>query len=333
VSFRVPSRSVIRRVSVCVPSITDTAEPDPAKRLDPMELQMVEDAVRSAVEDEVGVIICVKNLNRAELVVRRLVKRGIRAIGQNSKAPLNLGIDLHPDPRGPGIIATRRLPTPSSPVGLTSSPDEDAVPNESYRLYQAVVVPLSDNFTTGWDGNRYRRMFSVVTSSNEATRSQMEGRIDRANNNAPYIEYTTYFTETLRGLFAEHEVIRAKADALRDAQQSDGVGRRQYDQADRDQRRREAEEAKERARAEGARRSAGVPAALVAIHQACAILGITFVEVKSALRSTASKAKRQLNLIWHPDKWSEATHAEQAHARDFSSRVNNAYDIIHEYTE
>jgi hypothetical protein len=336
VSFRVPSRSVIRRNSICVPDKRDLVEADLEKRLDPMELRMVEDAVKSAKEEEVGVIMCVKNLARAELVIRRLTMLGIRAVGQNSKAPLNFGIDVHPDIRGPGMVAARKGGSPlssSDAAPALGGIDEDGQANESWRLPQVVIVPLNYNFTTGWDGNRYRRMFSAVTNSNEATRGQMEGRIDRANNNAPYIEYTTYYTEALRGLFEQHEVIRARADALRDAQQSDGVSGRQYDRKERERRQREAEEARERARAEEARQPRNLSPQMVKVHKACGILGITFVEFKSALNTAALKAKRQLNLIWHPDKWVNGTHEEKLYAERFSRQINDSYDIIKAYAE
>jgi hypothetical protein len=227
---------------------------------------------------------------------------------------------------------------------------------------------LDPNRVAGFDLNRYTVMYFQVWNSNQATRAQAEGRIDRANNDAKAILYRYYYPPGRAGQYEDHERERAQDEVLRDAQSGDDSTRRQYDAEHREKLRQEAEEAHQRAeearqraeegrqRAEEARQRAeegrqragggggqsgagpsgagggwrpGGPPPKVAA--ACALLGVEYTEVYPALRTAAQKAKRRLGLKWHPDRWVTGTAEEKEYAEAHSKRVNNALDDVEEY--
>jgi hypothetical protein len=322
ISFRVPSRSVIRRTHKEIHLLQ--GEDDNRA----MERAMISDAIKSVSEEEVGAIICVESLGRAQLVVEDLTRQGIRAVSQTSQRPLNYGPQSFPDPRGPGLVASGAI------VGGDASEDDPTGPNPSLRLPQVIVIPIKDGFVTGYDMNRYRLMLIAVVPSNEATREQLAGRIDRANNNSRFIQYVTYYTPGRKAMHDRHETDRAMAEALRDSQEGDDSTRRTYDPEERKRRIHEAEAAREKARArtEHTRPADGPSDRLAPIYKACILLGIEYVAVGPALRILSAKARRNLALRWHPDKWAAGTEEEKAYAVQYSKEINNAYDVILQHT-
>jgi hypothetical protein len=337
ISFRVPSQSVIRRSHKQVVPLRKRVAPlKDEDDNDAMERAMIADALKSVREDEVGVIIGVETVGRAEAVVAELTALGIRAVSQKSQQPLNYGPEKFPDPRGPGLIASGAGPTQAALAIMGSDAAEDGPtgPNPSLSLPQVIVVPIKEGFVTGYDLNRYRLMLIAVVPSSEATRAQLAGRIDRVNNDARFIEYVIYYTPARKTMYDRQESERAKSEALRDAQEGDDNIRRTYDPKERKRRIDEAEAAREKARAKSERaRPAGAPPdRLAPVHAACALLGIEYVAVKSALRALSAKARRNISLRWHPDKWSAGTDEEKAYAEKYSKEINNAHDVILQHT-
>ncbi len=336
ISYRVPPMSVIRRIppieieglSANERSGRSMAEiQDKEKSL--AEAAMIEFAIKSVTEEEIGCVAAVASYDRGLQIAAYLNQRGIRACVQNSSAPINIRPTDCPDPRGPGIIA-KSQDSVNAGIAIENLATE-SVANESWRLPQIILVPLRQGFTEGYDINRYRRMLFTVLPCNDATLTQLEGRIDRVNNDAKFIEYYTFVAPCMHHLYLEHEKVRAKADALRDIQESNDSTRRIYDHSERDRRKAEADDARKRANEEQQSRASSHSPEMQRIAGACAILNIPLNPVKGAFLSVAKAAKKELIFKWHPDKWSGGSDEEKAFAMRFASQINMAFDIIEEY--
>ncbi len=90
------------------------------------------------------------------------------------------------------------------------------VVNQSWRLPHVVIVVVKEGHVVGYDMNRYRRMFIPVVPMADSTRGQFEGRIDRANNDSPFIEYVTFYSSIRAHMQRDQEAARNASDALRD---------------------------------------------------------------------------------------------------------------------
>lgn len=313
IAHRVDSRSTIRRATkeVCAEmfGLSTNVEAD-----DVMEEAMIS-RVRASVEEEIGVIMCVRSDARAEIVAEKLRRYGIRTFIQTSANPVSYGPKDFPDTRGPGIIASGAA---SSTLTIEDIDDSEYVPQESLKLPQVIIFILKQGRVEGFDMNRYRRMLFGVYPSNDATITQAEGRIDRVNNDAPFIEYEVYYTAETSALFAAHEIVRAKAEALRDAQ-TGGTARRVYETAEREKTFRDARSAQEKYDAKKN------------IESACEFFGIEFTYVLPALKQAATRVYRTLSLKWHPDRWSNCTPEEISIATEHMKRIGGAYDLIKDY--
>lgn len=157
--------------------------------------RMIFDAYKSIKIDGVGVVMGVQNAEMTETVAHALQKLGIRIAIQGKPSSLDFDPSIFPDSRGPGLVL--------------DAPDPDDTENQSYRLPQAVLVTINNEaMISGYNMNRYRRMFIPVISTSLANKNQFEGRIQRCTNNAPVIEYFSYYVDTTEKLYNEFEKAR-----------------------------------------------------------------------------------------------------------------------------
>lgn len=378
-TFKIATKSLIRREARMIKTRGEIAPNEYKQACILLQKGMLEDIKRSVAE-EIGVVVTIPTIAEAEAFGDFLWSHGIDALVQNSTRQFTIGHQIAPDPRGPGIIARNResaqeaqsQTVESSVVVLGDDQPErefrassegrkvrsslesiyqlcrefeqpHAGTNESYRLPQVIIVPHA--LAEGYDLNRYRRMFTMVLPTNQSLTEQLEGRICRANNDAPFIEYYAYYLDIHQGLHDAHEVERARSDATRDVQQGDDKYLRKYDAAWYKERMREAEFARERARQaeeeekrkEGARQRAysdeqydGPSARVLA---ACAFFGIKYVEVPNALLSNVRGPWRKMQLTHHPDRWSGASAEEQEKNSEICKLINRHYDFIVEEVE
>ena len=360
-TYKIPSKSMIRRSSKKIDfdhRLYPEFEHNNYNLAAVILGDMILADIKKSIEEEVGVVVVVQTVTQAQEYCEKLWNAGIDVIMQTSASQFTIGPGVAPDPRGPGIVAKdeyvvqemekevsaltlagaanagpRAGPparqyrvTPDSLLALCRKYERGAIPgasNESYRLPHVVVVP--SNCSIGYDMNRYRRMFMMTLPMNVATIGQLEGRIDRSNNDSPFIEYVTYYLAAHESIFSEHELQRAKADAMRDTQEGEDAYRRVYDAAWFKERLREAEEAKSRAHNASTNRAGGPNPA---VSSACAFFKITYTPISSALRDAGRKAWRKLLLQYHPDKWAGASPQDSAAAEEMAKLINHHYAIL-----
>jgi hypothetical protein len=98
--------------------------------------------------------------------------------------------------------------------------------NHSWRLPHVIIVVVKEGSVAGYDMNRYRRMYVPVVPMATSTRAQFEGRIDRVNNDSPFIEYVSFYTSDQETMQQSQEAARAASDAYRDVQEGSDATRR-----------------------------------------------------------------------------------------------------------
>jgi hypothetical protein len=327
ISRPVPSKSSLVRTIVHIPA----GDEDKFIRYYRKILEITQEKVR----ENIGVIIGAADAGSADEIAAVLMGHGIRVRVKRTGDDTNYEPKDHPDPRGPGFIAKNAndYDAIGDELVLTAGaayPMGSAATSQwtSHMLPQAVIVPMKEGNVAGYNLNRYRFMIIPAWSSNQATRGQFEGRIDRVDNDARIIEYVAIFCEEDRSIFEQHEMDRRRADRIRDIGGGDDTGVRRYDQEIRRQRRRAAEEREERARSDGE----GYSPVVGAVRSACAILGINYTAAKASLKTTSKNAYYKLLIEWHPDKWADGTAEEQRYATEYTQKIVAAYSTIQAYT-
>lgn len=342
-TYRVESKSLIRRSERVVPEPDPPGTPgawvpDPERKSFTPVAHAVELGVLGACLELVhkghGVVATAHDLTRAEHMRRALEAQGVRAavLGAGGRA-IDLGPGDSPDPRGPGFVAEGPLEMP------------DGTPSTSHTIPQVVIVPLSsDRFLTGYNLNRYNHMVRGISEMNQSAIEQLEGRIDRANNDALHISYCTVYAKSQQGLFDAQYRLRLMSESHRDVQEGDDSTRRRMDHEERQQRLRAAQEAADRARKaqeeadERAREAAeaGRPPSAeetVAAREGCAYLNVEFGDMRAALLSRANRAYRLEMVKWHPDKWASASQQERDAAEGITKLLNRHIEAIRKYCE
>lgn len=276
------------------------------------------DAVKRIKEKNEGVFMVVKNKEIQAQVVKKLISMGVTAHGLEAGKPLSLGPEDHPG-AFPGAIHP--------------------------HLPNVIVTPQS--YSAGYDMNRYTVMYNPVLPSNENTREQLRGRINRVNNDAKVIVYKTFVDLDSTGLFEHHQSIHSKAEALYDLREGDDDTRRQYDHTERDRIRREDEERRrryeedrkkreeeERKRSEEEKSNPGSnpppPPRRAHMTREDAKFLLEIKETKLT-QDILNKAYRKQMFKWHPDKWSSGTVEEKELALSRSKEMVNARDVLQQY--
>ena len=286
ITRKVPSLSQIARFNTRVSDVT-------------VEERIVNDAYEK-VKDGIGVFIVAKSSKEQIWMKEAFEGKGVpskRIELISSKNTLSYSPSDHPDPRGPEYIGDR-LP---------------------------LVVITTFRYPAGYDMNRYVHMYIPVWKSNQATREQLEGRINRQNNTASTIFYYLYYDNDTAGMFFNHEKQRAQSEALRDLQEGEDNEGRHYNREEQEKHRREQEEADERRRRawrefeEEMRRNRRssyespprneapppqdeAPPPPQASSPLMVILSYFDITKEEATKTVIKKLYRKLAIKWHPDK-------------------------------
>lgn len=109
------------------------------------------------------------------------------------------------------FIDSKKVLLMNEPINLTSEDKSDV---------QVIVVPI--NKAEGYNLTKMSIMISGVYPSNQATRTQIEGRIDRIGQTAEKLIYITVHTGILTRIMREHQNARSLSKALESMHQEFG---------------------------------------------------------------------------------------------------------------
>jgi hypothetical protein len=264
--------------------------------------RMAADAKKFVNEKKLGVFICVDTIEVQVNVANLLSGLNVYRIGIDGKP--SWGPDYLPVRDSKGEI----IPGAVEPNGAPQ------------------IVITTKTHVAGYELNRYIIMFMLLFRSNDATRRQAFGRIDRQTNIAKKIEYYTYYNTSQASMMENYTKIGDFADTLNDLQS--GEGGRKYSADESQQYAKEARERAERAKREKERyekenKSSSAHGTIVEAH---IILGL---DPKSRPgKSELSSAYRKNALKFHPDRFMDAGEAIRYEAQENMKKINNANDLL-----
>lgn len=264
--------------------------------------RMVEDAKAVVTKRKLGVFICVDTVEVQNRVASLFTGFTVYRIGIDGKPSW-----------GPDYMAIR-------------DSKGDIIPGAVEKEGAPQIVITTKTHAAGYEMNRYIIMFMLLFRSNDATRRQVFGRIDRQTNIAKKIEYVTYYNSCDSVMMETYTKVGDFADTLNDLQS--GEGGRKYSA---DEGKKYAEEARERA--EKARRekeryqrenkSSSGHGPIVEVH---IILGLDPKSRPS--KSELSSAYRKNALKFHPDRFMDTDETTRYEAQENMKRINNANDLL-----
>lgn len=271
------------------------------------EIECNEDALERMVNDtrdvvkkrQLGVFICVETSSIQNKVAELLRDLRVFKIGEEKPS---WGPDYMPIKNENGEI-------------IPGAIDDMGAPH---------VVITTKTHVAGYEMNRYTIMFMLLFKSNDATRRQAFGRIDRQTNIAKEIEYYIYYNASDAKMMENYSNVGDFADSLNDLQS--GEGGRKYNKAEQEEHMRNAREKADEAKRERGRferenrNSRHGP-----IIEAHILLGLDPKTRPS--KSELSKAFRAIAIKFHPDKFMDNDSMRIA-AQENMVKINNANDLL-----
>jgi hypothetical protein len=96
--------------------------------------------------------------------------------------------------------------------GDSISLTDDTVKEGKIHDYRVVIVPIS--MSAGYNLTRLSVMITSVYPSNNATRTQLRGRIDRISQNSKQVWYRTFHVGILTSIMRNHNAAKNLNTAL-----------------------------------------------------------------------------------------------------------------------
>lgn len=190
------------------------------------------------------------------------------------------------------------------------------------------VVITTKTHVAGYEMNRYTIMFMLLFKSNDATRRQAFGRIDRQTNIAKEIEYYVYYNRSESKMMENYSTVGDFADSLNDLQS--GEGGRKYNKAEQEEHMKNARERANDARQEKEkferenRNSRNGP-----IIEAHVLLGL---DPKTRPGKTElAKAFKAMAIKFHPDKFMGGDESIRIAAEQNMKKINGANDLLKDH--
>lgn len=264
--------------------------------------RMVEDAKKIVRERKLGVFICVDTVDVQNTVANLFTGFSVYRIGTDGKPSW-----------GPDY-----LPVYDS--------NKNIIPGAVEANGAPQIVITTKTHAAGYEMNRYVIMFMLLFKSNDATRRQLFGRIDRQTNIAKTIEYVTYFNTCDLVMMQNYTRIGDFADTLNDLQSGEGGRKYSADEGKKytDEAKKRAENARrERERYQRENKSSASHGPVVEAH---IILGLDPKSRPS--KSELSSAFRKNALKFHPDKFMDTDETTRLEAEENMKRINNANDLL-----